>query len=245
MRLPLGTQFTQIRFRSSSLSALKSHVDYLNYCQARGIDVRTSYSMGTMYELSTRRFLEDHFHCRNLRHNGGSFDNGVDLFGTWDLSHHYKSLDLTKTKLPASCLISKSIQYNKCSAGSDQKAINLEDQILVLVQCKNYGSRIPASIIRELAGIYEFHVKSVHDRMKLFVLLVSPFVLTAQAQTQIDLSRVPMIHIKLQPNKLLTSGDPRGMFEPYNWSETQPGNIYMNPSACKLLHGLKEAILNN
>lgn len=231
----------QKRLKTTLLKDLRTPLEYLDYCKNNGLDVRSSLARGTMYELSTMQFLEHSFHCNNLKYVGGAHDNGVDLFGLWDLSAYFNLLEHLPTKLPANCLISKSLQYKKDKA--DAKSIDLRHDVQALVQCKNYRTRVKASTIRELAGIYEFHVKTALDRLKYFVFLVSPVQLTRQAVTQMDTSDVPMLHITLSPNIMGPHTTREDHYDPKHWSQSEPGAIYINPRACKLLVGLTDEII--
>ncbi|KAM9899757.1 hypothetical protein OXX79_005536 [Metschnikowia pulcherrima] len=99
-------------------------------------------------------------------------------------------------KIPRSSLLSL------CKPYSDRKtAIDIENDIVMLVQCKNYKSKIAAATVRELAGIREFHInmRSKADKMRTFMMLVSPLPMTKQGQRQMDTSDVPMLHMQVSP----------------------------------------------
>lgn len=192
---------------------------------------------GTLYELSTKECLESNFNCHGMTRVGGAGDNGVDILGKWNLARSWKGA--TKAPKSALLLVSKQLHTLKEEAPAPKtKLLDLESDVTVLVQCKNSRSRIKASTIRELAGIYEYHVKTALDRMRVFFFLVSPFPATLQAQGQMDTSNVPIVHLKLLPYIL---PQPTGSELDYtleNWEGNVPGQVYMNPRARKLLEGL-------
>lgn len=164
---------------------------------------------------------------------GGAGDNGIDLMGRWNLAQY--DTQINKTKRIASTLL---LLKTRATAAKPAQ-INLEHDIVALVQCKNYASKIKASTIRELAGIYEYHVKTKLDTMRVFFFLVSPFPLTKQAQSQVDTSKVPIIHVKLQPMVLGSQVDESQRYVIENYELGDLGSLYMNPVAAKLLQGLE------
>lgn len=190
---------------------------------------------GTLYEFLTKEKLENTMNCHNMVRVGGAGDNGVDLIGKWNL-REYDIDERTKAS-------SKLILLKSRPSASALPSIDLENDIIALVQCKNYASRIKASTIRELAGIYEYHVRTKMDTMRVFFFLVSPYPLTKQAQAQVDTSKVPIIHMKLLPmEKNLEKGSetdgPEDIYRIKYWSSGGFKTFYINKIASKLLAGL-------
>lgn len=98
----------------------------------------------------------------------------------------------------------------------------------LLVQCKNYATKIKASTIREMGGIFGHHVKRAHKSTYFF--LVLPFPLTKQAQLTVDMSSVPIVHVKLLPYKLVG----HNQYQMESYSPVECSAVYMNPAASKL-----------
>lgn len=235
---PLFRRFNYRLFLS--LREVRTCSEYLEYCRVNQLPVDSAIFRGTLYEFSTKEKLESIMNCRRMVRVGGAGDHGVDLIGNWNLSEY----DVDETaKLTSRLLLLKSKL-----GGSSLPLLNLEDDIIALVQCKNYASRIKASTIRELAGIYEYHVKTKLDTMRVFFFLVSPYPLTKQAQVQMDTSKVPIVHIKLLAMNLdgiaignventeLETSEEKYQIE--RWSKGSFKAAYMNKTAAKLLTGL-------
>lgn len=218
-----------------SLREVSSCSDYLDYCRANHVLLDSAMFRGTLYEFLTKEKLESTMSCHNMVRVGGAGDNGVDLIGKWNLGE-YDMDERTKAS-------SKLILLKSRPSASAPASIDLENDIIALVQCKNYASKIKASTIRELAGIYEYHVRTKIDTMRVFFFLVSPYPLTKQAQAQVDTSRVPIIHMKLLPmmenlEKGSEKDDPDDMYSIKYWTTGGIKTFYMNKVASKLLAGL-------
>lgn len=194
--------------RSAVLRRHKSHVSrsdfqtcqsYINYCRQESVNLNSTLFHGTLYELYSKMVLENHFHCTDLIRTGGSYDNGVDIFGKWAL--------------------------NKFSAEDVDTDIN------VFIQCKNLSKKIAAKEIRELSGIYDFHVKKSAGSKatkKNFFFLMAPHNLTSQAITQVNQLKFPLIHFQLKP----LTHSPSDLVN-INFGSLE--SIYLNQAARKLL----------
>lgn len=219
------------RTASTQLGGFQSCEAYLNACKRSRISFDSSQFRGTLYELSALKVLLMHFNCHSMQRVGGPGDNGVDLLGKWDLSK-YAINDSSPALAKSLLLIAKT--------GKSTSGVDLVSDIVALVQCKNYKTKIKASTIRELAGIWEFHVpgESSVDRSRTFVFLVSPYPLTQQAQAQMDTSRVPMIHIRLMPLTRQEVGGAGDGYDLNSWKEGELGPVYINHTARTYLKGL-------
>lgn len=219
-RLRLSGRVQLIRFSSlvSKPSAIQTYQDYVNHCVANNLNLESMVFKGTLYELYCKHVLEEVFFGYNLYRNGGAYDNGVDIFGKWQLSQ-FNTTTSTKSKLPTTnCLMTN-------------PKINLTNDINVFIQCKNHDKKMTAKVIRELSGIYNFYIKQ--DKisiMKNFMFLMSPHVLSKQALTQLDTTTFPLLHVQLAP---LESKD--GQYSHLKKGQLNP--IYLNPTARKILSG--------
>lgn len=223
----------------SSFGDIQTCEAYLAYCKLEQKNLTNPHFKGTLYELAAKECLEKHFNCYDMTRVGGAGDNGVDLFGKWDLTRYISkqpTVVRAMQKVPSTSIMLVAKQH---PLATELAPVDLKNDVTVLVQCKNYSSKLQATTIRELAGIYEFHVKSKLDRMKVFFFLVSPHPLTKQGMRQMDASMVPMVHIKLQPYKLVNPLTPD--YNLAHWVGNDIGKVYLNPKARKLLKGLEVA----
>lgn len=230
------------RFKST-LQDIQTSREYLEYGRLNQKDVTSTTFRGTLYELYAKEYLEHRLHCYEMTRVGGAMDNGIDIFGKWNLGFYWNRLTDEKKskKYPQKTVLSASKQYNEATGGKVPKQIDLENQIQVFVQCKNYKRRIQASTIRELAGIYEYHAKTALDRMRTFFFLLLPFALTKQAQRQFDISSVPLVHFKVSSTKVEEADQNNQAVDTLD----EPPTIYMNPKARLLLQGLEQGIVKN
>lgn len=215
---------------SLSLRDVQTCRGYLEYCQTNQLLVDSALFRGTLYEFQAKEALEQTMNCKAMVRVGGAGDNGVDLMGRWNLARFGTE---TLTKVSSKLLLLKT---RVSTAG--QAHISLEHDVIALVQCKNYATRIKAATIRELAGIYEYHVKTKLDAMRVFFFLVSPFPLTKQAQAQVDTSKVAIIHLKLAPMSMKPDLEEHDPYLVENWARGPLGAAYINPAAAKLLQGI-------
>lgn len=206
---------------SSSRNALilrdvQSCQQYLEYCKSNDTNLQSSVFRGTMYELAVKHVLESQLNCQNLTRSGGTGDYGIDLFGQWDLSQYQRA-----GKAAAGALAAKS-------------DIDLASDVSVLVQCKNHSGKIGATVVRELGGIYDYHVKTRTARRTTFMFLVSPEPLTPLAHAQLNTSSIPMAHIRM----LAMQPDAQDVFDLASWSGAKVGPVYLNSKLRRLLQGL-------
>ncbi|QBM89585.1 Protein of unknown function DUF2034 [Metschnikowia aff. pulcherrima] len=217
---------------ASKLINVHTCQDYLDFCRENGTALDGPVCRGTLYELTVKNILEKSFHCFNLVRSGGAGDNGLDIFGRWNLGMFHDPQNAS-TKIPRLSLLSL------CKPYFDRKtAIDIENDIVMLVQCKNYKLKIAAATVRELAGIREFHInmRLKADKMKTFMMLVSPLPMTKQGQRQMDTSDVPMLHMQVSP--LLPPKVPGpDDFCIENWSGGIVGPVYMNHMSRLVLQG--------
>lgn len=183
---------------------------------------------GTFYELAAIDVLSSHLGFTGLVRVGGSGDNGLDLVGTWDLSRFLEVAE--GTKLPRGSLL---------LLAQKTPSFDFRHHVNVLVQCKNSLSKIKATIVRELAGIREYHtnMKSALEVSTNFMVLVSSLPLTLQAQVQMQMSNVPMLHTRMIPSeKTIENGE--NDYDLSNWKSASLQSVYINPPALRLLKGL-------
>lgn len=203
----------------SALKRAQSCQDYLTVCQGSMISLSSRVFRGTFYEFQAKEALLKHLNLYNLTRVGGAGDNGIDLIGQWDLSKFRES---------------------KMSLDLQNRHVDTATDIRVLIQCKNYATKIKASIIRELAGVHEFHVNgdSIGLTLPTFMFLVSPLPLTKQALAQMDTSSVPLIHVRIAPMTREISGLKNDDYLVQNWQNYSFGPLYMNSTARTLLLSL-------
>ncbi|KAI5957272.1 RRG7 [Candida jiufengensis] len=189
---------------------------YLQYCLENNINTESTVFKGTLYELYVKQYLESKFHAKDLIKCGGSYDNGVDIIGKWDLNPFYnKSLNFAETtkKLHSKSLVNS--------------LPNIDIQLLI--QCKNFKKKLGASTIRELSGVldyYKFNKKST------FMFIVSPQPITNQAISQLDKSSFGIINLSISTLK--------NNIDHYNydlWKGGELKSIYLNKMARNLLDG--------
>lgn len=106
---------------------------------------------GTLYELYVKSFLEQKLNCQDLVKYGGSYDNGVDIIGRWNLLPYYDEQEVKSVGSMSILRYSQESTYN-----ISKSPISLSD-VQILVQCKNFKKKPDAKIIRELSGILDFH----------------------------------------------------------------------------------------
>lgn len=205
--------------RAYSTLQAQSCQEYLTYCQKANIRLSSRLFRGTFYEFQAKEALERHLHLSGLARVGGAGDNGIDLLGRWDL---------------------RCFQNPSSSADSPaQMPCDASGKVPVLIQCKNHATKIKASVIRELAGVHEYHVNgSLKSAVPTFMFLVSPLPLTKQAGVQMDTSQVPLIHVRISPMTRERSVRAEDAFLVLNWRNYTFGPAYMNNTARTLLLGL-------
>ncbi|KAI5959266.1 RRG7 [Candida pseudojiufengensis] len=188
---------------------------YLQHCLQNNINTESTVFKGTLYELYVKKYLESNFYAKDLIKCGGSYDNGIDIIGKWDLdSFLNNSLSFQSSKK----LHSKSLANEP-----------IQNDIQLLVQCKNFKKKLGASTIRELSGVldyYKFNKKST------FMFIVSPQPITNQAISQLDKSSFGIINLSISTLK--------NNIDHYNydlWKGGELNSIYLNKIARNLLDG--------
>lgn len=206
--------------RQNSLTKYRSLQSYLDHTRSKNLSTNSLYFTGTLYELTTLRFLEKYLGVSHLVHSGGSADNGVDLRGKWDLDRFatvdkdYGLLKVPSTGKRLKPLIS-------CS----------KKQVQLLVQCKLYLTKIGSRTVRELAGSFNFHTRPA-EKNRAILMIVAPTNLTAHALLQFNSSDFPLLVLNLSVMKLQ---DVRlDQFQIDNYKGGKLHGFYMNPH-CQLL----------
>lgn len=220
------------------LSQVYNSEEYLRHCKAKEASLNSTVFKGTLYEFTSKDFLETKLKCFDLIRKGGSFDNGIDLVGKWDLYHFFKlnekgikgkkiaRTSATEKIIP---IINNSKELHELrNTKSKKDAISMRNDINVLVQCKNHNTKIKASILRELVGIYLQHIRTEIDTNSTFMILVSPCPLTKQAQSIIDQTSIPLIHIILSPMAPSSKRKNMDLYNLSNWSGGNIESIYLN-----------------
>ncbi|KAK6198534.1 uncharacterized protein RJT21DRAFT_115492 [Scheffersomyces amazonensis] len=228
------------KYSEISVSSIQDCQDYLNYCKNNEIDLNSAVFRGTLYELFSLKVLQNHLNGRNLIKVGGAYDNGIDILGKWDLQAFYDKVSQSEKdkliKIPSTSLLKQSNVFD----GS----ISLKNDITILVQCKNSVQKMTAKIIRELSGIYHYHIGSQKNLKRAiathYLFLASPTRLTPQAIKQLDQSPIPIIHMRLDPLVLNQVDADTDRYLLQNWNEGgKLHSVYLNIMARKLLSGFK------
>ncbi|CUM50098.1 unnamed protein product [Debaryomyces fabryi] len=231
----------------SNIANIQSCQAYLNYSRQNNININSTLFRGTLYELLSKQLMSSLLNCRSLTRVGGSFDQGIDILGKWNLAHYWHALDpkpanITTTKLQFGSirpLLKDSKEYNEYHAipQSERRKLanlSLESDVNILVQCKNYDTKIKPATIREISGLYHHHVNTKQARSRTFMFLVSPRPLTYLALKIVDSLPIPMIHCKLSILKF----DKGDIYSVTNWNGGEVEALYMNAVARALLTGL-------
>lgn len=231
----------------SNIANIQSCQAYLNYSRQNNININSTLFRGTLYELLTKQLMSSLLNCCSLTRIGGSFDQGIDILGKWNLGHYWhvlepKPVNINTTKLQFGSirpLLKDSREYNEYHAipqseRRKQANLSLENDINVLVQCKNYDTKIKPATIREISGLYHHHVNTKQARGRTFMFLVSPRPLTYLALKIVDSLPIPMIHCKLSILKF----DKGDIYSVSNWNGGELEALYMNAVARALLTGL-------
>lgn len=114
--------------RGLSIKATQTHASlasFIDYASATKLDRSSTVYRGTLYEYTVLETLASF--AFKLYRTGGTDDKGIDLRGSWHLTHH----DAKKTE----------------AQDSSEKPLE------VVIQCKNEAKRVGPRYIRELSGI--------------------------------------------------------------------------------------------
>lgn len=210
---------------------------YLQKCKRNNTNIISTVFRGTLYEYTAKKLLETQLKCYGVFRQGGSFDEGVDLIGHWDLSHFFdinKSNIIKQIKADSNpevlALITNSTELNTLLANNmtSKDFISMQKDIKILVQCKNHKSKIQAKVIRELVGIYTHNINTPSLTSSTFMLLVSPGPLTKQAQAAIDQANIPFIHIIMTPLTLKPDIIREHVYKLDSWKGGLVESIYLN-----------------
>lgn len=220
---------------NGTLYGVQSVQLYLSYCRNQNVNLNSTIFKGTLYELSAKAFLEQWLHCKDVIKVGGSYDYGIDLRGKWNLREYWNRVAVNNPReLKSFGQLLKASDAYKTDVGSTSNKLSLKNDINILVQCKNYDQKVKASVIRELIGIYHFHINKKKDFVLNYIFLISLHNLTKQAQLEIDKIDIPVVHCKLKPLHFI-GGD---VYDITNWTGSDLDSIYLNKLSRKFLTGL-------
>lgn len=218
---------------NSKVSEAQNCQNYLAYCKSKDVSVTSTVFRGTLYELVVKSYLEQIFHCEHLIRNGGAYDQGVDIFGKWNLEKYYHN---ARKKVHKMSVLYNCIEYRNNHRLPVTKQTYALDQSNILVQCKNHDKKMTAATIRELSGVFNHKIRRKAEKTRTFAFLVSPYPLTEQAQMEVDTSSHSIVHLKIAPKELIPSAE-----DPYdlnNWQGDKLHSIYLNKFARHTLQGL-------
>lgn len=271
----------RIRHNSTKpLSAIQSPSQYLTYCKTNNINLNSTVFKGTLYEYHTKVILEKFLHFKNITRHGGAYDNGLDLYGKWNLNYFYQTHlkhYSPKQKISAKSLLNRAVEAMnheldspeqsstsqtlldsesssssqvpglKSSSGKrTKKLISLENDINALVQCKHVANQISAQTIRELSGIYNFHVPDQNFKnsiLKNFIFLVSTGPLTPQATVQLNLTKIPMVFVTVKLLRFPVEEDE--VYDFRKWRGGELTGVYYNKVVGDLVDGFDMKLVLN
>ncbi|KAL6449666.1 RRG7 Required for respiratory growth protein 7 [Candida maltosa Xu316] len=219
--------------RYLSFTELQTRQQYLDYCHKNNVDTESHVFKGTFYEVHVREFLEREFFCKNLVRVGGAYDQGIDIIGNWNLLRYYNDESLS-SRINAKSIL-KSAKESRLN--TSKRPISLENDINVLVQCKNLRTKPSTKIIRELVGMASFQQPN-NKTNNTFIFIVTPLPGTPAACAQIEATHIPVIHLILRPLMNFNKNDV-SYFNADSW--TNGGHlesVYMNIAARSRLSGL-------
>lgn len=225
------------------LSLITSPSQYLSYCKSNSINLNSTVFKGTLYEYHTKMVLEKLLHFKNITRHGGAFDNGLDLHGKWDLNYFYRAHlqhYSPKQKISPRSLLNRAVEAQELETDPKRKRklISLENDINALVQCKHVASQISAQTIRELSGIYNFHVPDQNFKysiLKNFIFLVSTGPLSPQATVQLNLTKIPMVFVTVKPLKF--PSEEEDVYDYNKWRGGELTGVYYNRVVGDLVDG--------
>ncbi|KAI3406962.1 RRG7 [Candida oxycetoniae] len=219
-------------YSTAQVSLIQDGRGYLQYCMNHGINTRSTVFRGTFYELYVKQFVESNLYAKGLIKCGGAYDNGVDIMGYWDLLPFYKlSKQIGGSSLGK--IHSKSlVNHAKELESSLKKTVSLQNDINLLIQCKNTKKRLGAQVVRELSGIMEYHK---FKKNSTFMFIVSPHPLTLQAISQLDKSTFAMISLAISA---LVNNNIANHYDFDQWQGGVLTSVYINSHARNLLSGL-------
>ncbi|CAH2352091.1 required for respiratory growth protein 7, mitochondrial [[Candida] railenensis] len=223
---------------------------FLDHARTNNKSMQTTVALGSLYEILAKEIMTNKLDMRDMECCGGTGDEGLDIFGKWNLEAYFKSNNKSRQEYEPKDLISKrmheklvrpilknSVEFKE----TFQLPVKTSSKSLtnggnVLVQCKNTKSPISAKVIRELAGIYFFHVRTQEDSKNTFMFLVAAKKLTKQARVQFDTANFPLVFCRISPLKVQSI-----MQDPYDiksWTGGKLKEFYCNSYSNQLLRGL-------
>lgn len=229
------------RFRSTDCRS------FLNLARLVNKSLQTSTTRGTLYELLAKQILNAKLNMVDLMCCGGANDQGLDIFGKWDLEKfhdHTKPVPAAQLKLIrlherlVTPILRATIEYHATTETPTKRTPkkSLHNAANVLIQCKNTKSQITAKTIRELAGIYFYHTKTPKDAKNTFMVLAAAKNLSKQARVQFDTANFPLVYCRIAPLQIKDlDSDP---YELDNWQGGVLSEFYCNIFANQMLKAL-------
>lgn len=232
------------RFRSADCRT------FLKQARIENKSMQTTVALGSLYEILAQETMTKKLDMQDLQVCGGSFDEGLDIFGKWNLQAYYKgnnkswqdyepddlALKRIHEKLVTPILKNSTEFRETFQLPVKPSSTTLNNGAKVLIQCKNTKSPISAKVVRELAGIYFFHVRTQADSKNTFMFLVAAKKLTKQARVQFDTANFPLIFCRISPLKVKSfKQDP---YDLKSWTGGKIKEFYCNAYSNHLLRGL-------
>lgn len=227
MYLPMRHIYRVNSRRYLQFSSIQDCQTYLRYCLRNNVNTGSTVFKGTLYELYVKSFLEQKLNCQDLIKYGGSYDNGVDIIGRWNLLPYYDEKEVKSVGSMSILRYSQESNYN-----ISKSPISLSD-VQILVQCKNFKKKPDAKIIRELSGILDYHD---FNKKSTIMFIVTPSPCTSQATIQLDKSKHAIIHLMISP--LVNNSKIDDFFNLNEWTGGNLRQVYMNRQSRSLLSGL-------
>ncbi|KAI0462040.1 hypothetical protein LJB42_004645 [Komagataella kurtzmanii] len=213
-----------------------SVVSYLDYAKQKDLSNISTVFQGTLYELSTKTFLDEHFNISRLLLQGGANDKGIDIRCVWDLKQFLPEDPLEQQASIAK--LEKQYQIGN-KRGKHIKPLLLRQnpslKVKLFVQCKAYETKeVDPKMVRELNGTYSSCIP-YYDRWKTFFMYVSPTNLSKQARYDFDSSHNPLVFMQLEKTQLKLHGDP---YNVNHYERARLKSFHCNHVASWLLKGL-------
>lgn len=168
--------------------------------------------------------LTEWLYCERPVRTGGAGDKGVDIVGKWNIESYLKEY-----------IDTRSHSKNKLAASTTLLGLDLSHDVNFMAQCKNTHLKIRPATIREIMGIYNYHVPNSSHQVNNFMFLISPQVLTKQGYLAFDTYPVPLIHLRFTS---LTCENPSKIYELEHYKGGILESFYLNHRAQALLEGL-------
>ncbi|KAI5957842.1 RRG7 [Candida theae] len=205
---------------------------YLIYCKLSEVNTNSTVFRGTLYEYYVKNLLETKLHAKYMVRCGGSYDNGIDIIGKWDLLPFYQeSLRLSRDGTEQKLYTSSLLHHLPNSSLQKRPPISLSNDVHLVVQCKNTKKRPGAAEVRQLSGVLEYH--KFHKK-RTVMMMVSPHPLTLQGISQLNKSSYSMVNLVASP---LSNASDEYDYE--HWKGGDLMSVYLNRTATKVLSGLR------